>query len=181
MRNQKKGSRSRRVYLRHPDENDFEGLLELYRSSRDHFRGVMRAEFDWAIFDRILSEAQMVSNEYFVICRFTDDAIIGTINLSQIFRRSFQNAYLGYALGAEYTGQGFMTEAVHQVLRFAFDDLKLHRIEANVQPTNRSSIAVLKRSGFTKEGFLRRYIKISGRWRDHERWAIIREDWKRQR
>ena len=162
MRNQKKGSRSRRVYLRHPDERDFEGLLELYRTSRDHFRGVMRAEFDWVIFDRILSEAQMVSNEYFVICRFTDDTILGTINLSQIFRKSFQNAYLGYALGAEYTGRGYMTEAVRQA-------------------TNRSSIAVLKRSGFTKEGFSRRYIKIGGRWRDHEQWAIIGEDWKHQR
>jgi ribosomal-protein-alanine N-acetyltransferase len=100
------------------------------------------------------------------------------INLSQIFRGGFQNAYLGYGLGVNFTGRGFMTEAIALVLRFAFKDLKLHRIEANVQPENLSSIAVLKRNGFTKEGFSRRYLKIGGKWRDHERWAIIAEDWK---
>jgi ribosomal-protein-alanine N-acetyltransferase len=70
-----------------------------------------------------------------------------------------------------------MTEAVELILRFAFRDLKLHRIEANVQPENLPSIAVLKRCGFTREGFSRKYLKIAGRWRDHERFAIIKEDW----
>ena len=71
-----------------------------------------------------------------------------------------------------------MTEAVELALNFAFDDLKLHRVEANVQPSNKPSIAVLQRCGFSKEGFSRRYLKIGGRWRDHERWAIIRDDWE---
>ena len=71
-----------------------------------------------------------------------------------------------------------MSEGVRLVLRFAFLDLKLHRIEANVQPENEPSRAVLRRSGFTQEGFSRKYLKIGGRWRDHERWAILREDWK---
>ena len=104
--------------------------------------------------------------------------IVGVINLSQIFRRGFQNAYLGYYLGVKYTGMGFMTEAVRLILRFAFRDLKLHRIEANVQPENVPSIKVLRRCGFTREGFSRKYLKVRGRWRDHERFAIIREDWK---
>ena len=71
-----------------------------------------------------------------------------------------------------------MTEAVRLILRKAFIDLDLHRIEANVQPENKASIAVLRRNGFSKEGFSKRYLKIGGRWRDHERWAIIKEDWK---
>jgi ribosomal-protein-alanine N-acetyltransferase len=71
-----------------------------------------------------------------------------------------------------------MTEAVAEVLTRSFTVLELHRIEANVQPVNTASIAVLQRNGFTKEGFSRRYLKIGGRWRDHERWAIIKEDWK---
>ena len=70
-----------------------------------------------------------------------------------------------------------MTEAVALVLKHAFSNLKLHRVEANVQPHNTLSINVLKRCGFMKEGFSRNYLKISGRWRDHERWAIIKEDW----
>jgi ribosomal-protein-alanine N-acetyltransferase len=71
-----------------------------------------------------------------------------------------------------------MSEAVKLILKHAFINLKLHRVEANVQPQNTPSINVLKRCGFTKEGFSRNYLKISGRWRDHERWAIIKEDWK---
>ncbi len=113
-----------------------------------------------------------------MICRNTDGAIVGVINLSQIFRGVFQNAYLGYYLGGKFTGFGFMSEAVELILRLAFKELKLHRIEANVQPHNLASIAVLQRTGFTKEGFSRKYLKIGGRWRDHERWVIIAEDWK---
>jgi [ribosomal protein S5]-alanine N-acetyltransferase len=74
-----------------------------------------------------------------------------------------------------------LTEAVELILRVAFGQLKLHRVEANVQPGNVLSIAVLKRSGFTKEGFSRKYLKIAGRWRDHERWAIIKEDWRQHK
>jgi ribosomal-protein-alanine N-acetyltransferase len=106
---------------------------------------------------------------------------VGSINLSQIFLGSFRNAYLGYYVGAQYSGQGYMTEAFQLMLRYAFDKLKLHRLEANIQPQNVASIALVKRAGFVREGYSRRYLKISGRWRDHERWAIIVEDWKANR
>ena len=177
-KNRATASRSKKVYLRHPEEGDFDELLEMYRASRNHFRGVMHTKYARATFARMLEEAAKESNEYFVICLVCDDNIVGTINLSQIFRKAFQNAYLGYALGAGFTGNGYMTEAVELALNFAFDDLKLHRVEANVQPSNKPSIAVLQRCGFSKEGFSRRYLKIGGRWRDHERWAIIRDDWE---
>jgi len=71
-----------------------------------------------------------------------------------------------------------MTEALQLMLRYAFEKLKLHRLEANIQPVNVASIALVKRAGFSREGFSRRYLKVCGRWRDHERWAIIAEDWK---
>ena len=102
---------------------------------------------------------------------------MGTINLSQIYRGAFQSAYLGYQIGAEFAQQGYMTEAIALILRYAFADLKLHRLEANIQPGNIPSIALVKRAGFVKEGFSRRYLKICRRWRDHERWAILAEDW----
>ena len=164
--------------MRHPEPDDFDELYDLYRSSRVHFRGVMRTQYDRASFDFMLEEAAKETNKYFVICSNNRKTIAGTINLSQIFRKAFQNAYLGYMLGVNFTGSGYMNEAAAIALEFAFDDLKLHRVEANVQPSNKSSIAVLRRNGFTKEDFSRRYLKFGGQWRDHERWAIIREDWK---
>jgi len=71
-----------------------------------------------------------------------------------------------------------MTEALRLMLEYAFKQLRLHRLEANVQPQNVYSIALVKRAGFVHEGFSRRYLKIGGRWRDHERWAILSEDWR---
>ena len=168
---------SKRVYLRAPEVEDCDALISLYRSSREHFRGYARSTLTREQFDLMLMDSAKDSNEYFLICRIDDQAIIGTINLSQIFRKSFQNAYLGYQLFAGFTGKGYMTEAVALSLKFAFDVLQLHRVEANVQPVNKPSIGVLLRNGFVKEGFSRRYLKINGRWRDHERWAILKEDW----
>jgi ribosomal-protein-alanine N-acetyltransferase len=79
--------------------------------------------------------------------------------LSQIFRAGFQNAYLGYYVSAQSAGQGHMTEALQLLLRYAFKDLKLHRLEANIQPGNIASIALVKRAGFILEGYSPRYLK----------------------
>ncbi len=105
---------------------------------------------------------------------------MGSIALSQIFRGGFLSAYLGYQIGADFARQGYMTETIQLMLRHAFVDLKLHRLEANIQPGNVASIALVKRAGFVLEGYSRRYLKICGRWRDHERWAILVEDWRKQ-
>lgn len=170
--------KGKKVFLRYITHDDFEEMMELFKSSRKIYKGLANPPSDLESFkpyvDRNLDEA----NECFVICQNVDNTIVGAVNLSQIFRKSFQNAYLGYSLGVNFTGKGYMTEAVDLVLRHSFKTLKLHRIEANVQPHNLASINVLKRCGFTKEGFSRKYLKISRKWCDHERWAIIVEDWK---
>jgi ribosomal-protein-alanine N-acetyltransferase len=170
--------KGKKVFLRYPKAEDFAEYTNLAKASEKFHRNLMKMSKTREGFDGFLERSKRDENEIFLICRAEDGAIAGMINLSQIFRGGFQNAYLGYGLGVNFTGRGFMTEAIALVLRFAFKDLKLHRIEANVQPENLSSIAVLKRNGFTKEGFSRRYLKIGGKWRDHERWAIIAEDWK---
>lgn len=103
---------------------------------------------------------------------------MGSISASQIFRGGFQSAYLGYHIGAEFARQGYMTEALALMLRYVFGKLKLHRVEANIQPGNVASLALVQRAGFVKEGFSRRYLKIGGRWRDHERWTLLVEDWE---
>jgi ribosomal-protein-alanine N-acetyltransferase len=70
-----------------------------------------------------------------------------------------------------------MSEGLALALAVAYRRLKLHRVEVNIQPGNASSIALVQSAGFTREGFSRRYLKIAGRWRDHERWAMLAEDW----
>jgi ribosomal-protein-alanine N-acetyltransferase len=113
-----------------------------------------------------------------LVCRCDDDAIAGFFNLSHITRGALQSAYLGYAVGKPYARQGLMRAGLELVLRHAFVTLDLHRIEANIQPGNRASIALARGAGFRREGFSRRYLKIGGRWRDHERWAILADDWR---
>ncbi len=132
-------------------------------------------------FEKYVAQSERAENEFFLICLNENGAIAGTSNLSQIFMGNFRSAYLGYLLGEALMGKGFMSEAVGLTLSFAFKTLKLHRVEANVQPENTASINVLKRAGFSNEGFSPKYLKINGRWRDHGRWAIIVDDWRKRK
>ncbi|CAN5146350.1 hypothetical protein BH20GEM2_BH20GEM2_21800 [soil metagenome] len=99
------------------------------------------------------------------------------MNLSQIFRGNFQSASLGYFIGSEYAGRGCMGEALRLVLRHAFTTLGLHRQEANIHSGNAASLALVQRAGFAREGLSRAYLKVCGRWRDHERWAMLADAW----
>jgi [ribosomal protein S5]-alanine N-acetyltransferase len=110
------------------------------------------------------------------VFRLDDDDLCGSFSISQIFYGPFCSAYLGYYAFVPYAGQGYMREGLHLVLRFAFDDLGLHRLQASIQPANERSIALVRGAGFRREGLSRRYLKIGGHWRDHEHWAILAED-----
>jgi ribosomal-protein-alanine N-acetyltransferase len=104
--------------------------------------------------------------------------LAGYFSLGEIVRGSLNSAYLGYWAAAPWQGRGAMAEGMKLLLRHAFRGVRLHRVEANIQPGNRSSIALARRSGFRREGFSPRYLKVGGRWCDHERWAITSEDWR---
>jgi ribosomal-protein-alanine N-acetyltransferase len=107
--------------------------------------------------------------------------LVGVVNISEIVRGVFQSAYLGFYVHAAHARRGIMTVGLDLVLRKAFVVHRLHRLEANLQPRNKASRLLVQRLGFRKEGFSPRYLKIGGRWRDHERWAITREDWRARR
>jgi ribosomal-protein-alanine N-acetyltransferase len=169
-----------RVYLRSPVASDREEFVSLMRASRAFHRPWATAPTDDERFAAYLADSRRPDFEAMLVCRRGDQAIVGFFNLSQIVRRTLQSAYLGYAAGRPFAGQGYMREAIELVLRHAFVNLRLHRIEANIQPGNHASIALARGAGFQREGFSPRYLKIGGRWRDHERWAILAEDWRKR-
>ena len=101
----------------------------------------------------------------------------GARRVSEIVRGSFLSGYLGYYAFMPHHHRGYMTLGLQAVVRKAFHELRLHRLEANIQPENVASRQLVRRLGFRKEGLSLRYLKIGGRWRDHERWALTVEDW----
>jgi ribosomal-protein-alanine N-acetyltransferase len=167
-----------RVFLRAPSAADRDEFISLMRASRSFHRPWATAPTDDERFSAYLTDSRRADFEAMLLCRSEDLAILGFFNLSQIVRRTLQSAYLGYAVGKPFAAHGYMREGIELVLRHAFVELRLHRIEANIQPGNHASIALARGAGFHREGFSPRYLKIGGRWRDHERWAILADDWR---
>jgi ribosomal-protein-alanine N-acetyltransferase len=133
-----------------------------------------------AQFAALVSRSRNDEFEPMIVRRRDDGAIVGFFNLSHIIRGDLQSAFLGFGGVSGYEGQGYMTEGLRLVLRRSFAELRLHRLEANIQPENGRSIALVRRCGFVHEGFSARYLKVRGRWRDHEHWAIYAELWRRR-
>jgi ribosomal-protein-alanine N-acetyltransferase len=113
----------------------------------------------------------------FLVYRNEDESLAGVININDIVMGGFRSGSLGYYGNAMHAGRGYMSEGLALVLDHAFTARELHRLEANVQPDNAASLALIKRLGFRKEGFSPAFLKIGGVWRDHERWAILGEEW----
>ncbi len=107
-----------------------------------------------------------------------EQQLAGVINIGEIVRGALQSGYLGYYAFAPHAGQGLMRKALPQVVSRALRDYGLHRLEANIQPDNEISRRLVTALGFRLEGYSPRYLKIRGRWRDHERWAITTESWR---
>jgi ribosomal-protein-alanine N-acetyltransferase len=168
-----------KVFLRAPSRRDAVEFIALSRASLAFHKGRVSPPHNAEQFAEFIRRSRRPDTVCFLVCRIADRSIVGAINLSQIFFGGFRSAYLGYYVGDAYAASGYMTEALQLMLRYAFTRLRLHRIEANIQPDNVASLALVRRAGFVQEGFSRRYLKIAGRWRDHERWAILVEDWKR--
>ena len=170
-----------RVYLREPTSRDRAEIVARNAASRALHRGWVSPPTDAQTFAEWMVRCRQPAVQCFLVCRLEDGAIAGVFTLSQIVRRLFQSAYLGYYAEQPFAGQGYMSEGLQLTLRHTFTSMKLHRVEANVQPENLASIALVKRAGFRLEGFSPRYLKIAGRWRDHQRWAITIDDWQRLR
>ena len=113
--------------------------------------------------------------------RIDDEDLAGVVNISEIVLGSFRSAYLSYYAFEPHQRRGYMRAGVSAMIKLAFHERRLHRLEANIQPENAPSIALVRSLGFELEGYSPRYLKIAGRWRDHERWAIRSESWRAKR
>lgn len=168
----------RLVALQPPRPADCAAWCALVESSRPFFSGWVTTQGTVPAFRAYLARSRTPAAACRLIHRRTDGALVGAINLTEIVRGLFQSGFLGYYIGAPYAGQGYMTEALQLMLRTAFRALRLHRVEANIRPDNRASLALVERAGFRREGYSLRYLKIAGRWRDHERWALLADEWR---
>jgi [ribosomal protein S5]-alanine N-acetyltransferase len=166
------------VFLRHPAHDDFAEYLALVAASRRLHRPWVYPSTAARGFAAYVERAS--SERFFgcLICLRETGAIVGVANLSEVVRGVFQSAYLGFYGHAGYAGRGLMRQGVALLLRYTFHRLRLHRIEANVQPGNTRSVALVRGLGFRREGLSPKYLKIGGRWRDHERWALLAEEWR---
>lgn len=169
-----------RLALRQLAPADAEAVRDYQLRTREFHRpwDPVRAAGYWeldAVSERLGRELEHASQDrsasFYVSQAAVPDRIIGRIALNNIIRGSFQGCSVGYGLAPEATGRGYMTEALSEVVRIAFDEMRLHRVEANVIPRNGRSIAVAERCGFQREGLSPCYLKVAGLWEDHLRMA----------
>ena len=166
-----------------PDLEDAPRLIRYYKENQRHlarWESVRADEFYTEAF--WLSEISKIRDEFvsdesvrLIILDRSDPAgaILGQCSLRNIIRGAFQACYLGYSLRHEAEGKGLMFEAVTAVIAYAFDDMGLHRIMANYMPTNERSARLLRRLGFSVEGYARDYLFLAGKWQDHIMTALI--------
>ena len=174
-------TRQPRVHLRAPELSDEAEFLAAVRRSRKLFGQFAHPPATAEQFRANVLRLQGPAHIGFFVIDAATDAIAGAINLNEIVRGPAQSAYLGYYALEPFAGRGFMSAGLAMAIGAAFGRLRLHRLEANIQPDNAPSLALVQRFGFQREGYSPRYLKLGGRWRDHERWALLKDDWRGRR
>lgn len=174
----------RRVRLRAPETGDFAEWAALRKASRAFLEPWEprwgAGEFDRSAWRermrRYRSEHDRGTGYAFFVFETETGRLAGGISLGNIRHGVAKNANIGYWMGERFAGKGLMTEAIGLVAHFAFETLRLHRLEAACIPQNTRSIRVLEKAGFEREGLLRSYLKINGTWQDHLLYALIESD-----
>lgn len=179
--------KNKNVYLRPLEAHDFENWRQAYSSLRapqnEWDEGPWKdSELTLSKFKKMLKAQKELSKKdqfyTYGVFRHDDGVLVGYVTLMDISRTIFQNAYLGYRIFNNYWGQGYATEACQQVLRLAFRELKLHRVEAGIEPHNKISLRVAKAIGLRKEGLSRRRLWVRGQWKDMVLFAATCEDFR---
>lgn len=171
-----------RICLRHLEKSDIDSLFEIF-SDEETMRYWSSPPFqNWSEAEKLLTEI----HEYFEqktlfqwgIALKETDKIIGTTTIFH-FDEKNRRAEIGYALNRKFWGKGFVNEALNSLFNFAFTQLNLHRIEADVDPRNTASVNVLERLGFQKEGYLRERWHVGGEVQDALFYGLLKSDWEK--
>lgn len=163
------------VIIREPRIEDKEAFIDAMQRSQSLHHPWVKVPITSEEFAAYLQRYQQPNHKSFLVCN-DEKMIVGVFNVSEIVRGLFQNAYLGFYVVADYAGKGYMSAGLKLVLDKIFNELKLHRIEANIQPENIKSKQLIQKNGFRYEGFSPHYLKINEEWRGHEHWAMTYED-----
>ena len=164
------------VYLTRVQDSDCADMIAANIASAEYHRAWTIPFTDQKGFDDWLALSHTEACIGLIARHRDNHGIVGVINFTEIVRGKFQSAYTGYCGMVNFARQGLMTQALSTAVAYAFGELGLHRLEANIQPENVRSIALVQRVGFRKEGYSPNYLFIDDAWRGHERWAITRED-----
>lgn len=161
------------IHLSPVQSSDCADLIAANLASREYHAPWASPFTDENGFQTWFSQTVTGANIGLIAREAASNGVVGVFTLSQIVLGNFRSCYLGYYGMAAFAQRGLMTQALNATMTYAFDKVGLHRVEANIQPENHRSVALVQRCGFEKEGFSRRYLKIDGEWRDHERWARL--------
>jgi [ribosomal protein S5]-alanine N-acetyltransferase len=161
-----------RVILRRLSVEDRDEFVELVKLSADFLHPWVHLPNTPARFDEYLRRFDGKIAEGLLVCIQRSGEIAGSVSISDIIRGPYQRATVGYNAFLPNASQGYMSEGFELIFRFAFEDLGLHRLEADIQPANEASLRFARRVGFRREGYSPGFVCIDGLWRDHERWAI---------
>ena len=176
----------RRAELRAPDRNDWQQWAELRSASRTFLApweptwsddALSRAAFRRRL-GRYALEWHSDQGYTFLLFRLTDEALVGGISLTNVRRGVAESCSIGYWIGQRHARQGYMTEGLELTLKFAFERLRLHRLEAACLPHNAPSRGLLLKAGFREEGYAREYLCIDGKWQDHVLFGLLASEWR---
>jgi ribosomal-protein-alanine N-acetyltransferase len=162
--------------IRSVERDDAQALLELRLANRDYFQ---RWEPDlgepdrWYTLDSIVTWITDDQHRFVIL---DDDAIAGMVAVTGVARGAFESAMISYFVDAARSGRGLASAAVAAAMRFAFDDLGLHRLEAGTATANIASQRVLEHNGFTKVGLMRKHLRLQAAWVDHLLWERLADD-----
>jgi len=162
-----------RTRIQPPEAADEEAFLLAMRDSIGFHHPWVTAPKSHAAWQRYMTRLERINEAGFLVKRLHDGVICGVINLNIITYEALCSAYVSYFGVIHQAEKGYMKEGMLQVIRHAFDELGLHRIEANIQPGNLASIGLARSTGFQYEGYSPRLLRINGNWCDHERWAVL--------